>query len=170
MKIQFQLTAILFCFFLVFSSFTHPIKLTSSMIRYDVNTSNIWLECKVFIDDFAPAIAPDLEKKINDLNLSPSDKKLIQDYFVNNFRIFINENKVPLKFEKYTVKENVMTISFSKCPVQIKKGNQLKIENELLFEKFPDIQSNWMTIKIPPYLKNYNFESKFENFSYTHTF
>ena len=63
-----------------------------------------------------------------------------------------------------------MTLSFSNIYITLKKGNKLNIENELLFEKFPDLQSNWMTIQIPPFLSNYNFESKFENYIYSYTF
>jgi hypothetical protein len=63
-----------------------------------------------------------------------------------------------------------MTLSFSNIYITLKKGNKLNIENELLFEKFPDLQSNWMTIQIPPFLPNYNFESKFENYLYSYTF
>ena len=46
--------------------------------------------------------------------------------------------------------------------------NLLAVEE--MKQKFPDLQSNWMTIQIPPFLPNYNFESKFENYIYSHTF
>ena len=36
----------------IFFSFSHPIKLTSSIIKYDTETKSISMECKVFIDDF----------------------------------------------------------------------------------------------------------------------
>jgi len=44
---------LLFSSTIALSSDNHPIKLTSSMIRYDANAKNIVVECKVFIDDFA---------------------------------------------------------------------------------------------------------------------
>lgn len=129
------------------------------------------MECKVFIDDFAPAINAGLEKNILEEKVTKDDISGIENYFITNYKIYINDQKLSLKFVDYNAKKNVMTISFSINHYNtLKKGDRLKIENELLFEKFPDIQSNWVTIQIPPFLKNYNFESNFENYSFTRTF
>ena len=128
------------------------------------------MECKVFIDDFAPAIGPNLEKRMNDKSLTKDDLLRIENYFTTNYKIFIDGKKLPLAIDKYKVANNVMTLSFSSTYITLKEGNKLNIENELLFEKFPDLQSNWMTIQIPPFLPNYNFESKFENYIYSFTF
>ncbi|CAI8294143.1 MAG: Uncharacterised protein [Flavobacterium sp. SCGC AAA160-P02] len=160
---------ILSSLFILFS-FSHPIKLTSSIIKYDSETKVISMECKVFIDDFAPAIGPNLENRINNKSLTKDDLLRIENYFITNYKIFIDGNKLPLAIDKYKVANNVMTLSFYSTFITLKKGNKLNIENELLFEKFPDLQSNWMTIQIPPFLPNYNFESKFENYLYSYTF
>lgn len=160
---------ILSSLFILFS-FSHPIKLTSSIIKYDTETKVISMECKVFIDDFAPAIGPNLENRINNKSLTKDDLLRIENYFITNYKIFIDGNKLPLAIDKYKVANNVMTLSFSSTFITLKKGDKLNIENELLFEKFPDLQSNWMTIQIPPFLPNYNFESKFENYLYSYTF
>lgn len=160
---------ILSSLFILFS-FSHPIKLTSSIIKYNAETKVISMECKVFIDDFAPAIGPNLENRINNEILTKDDLLRIENYFSTNYRIFIDGNKLSLAIDKYKVANNVMTLSFSSTYIILKKGDKLNIENELLFEKFPDLQSNWMTIQIPPFLPNYNFESKFENYLYSFTF
>lgn len=128
------------------------------------------MECKVFIDDFAPAIGPNLENRINDKSLTKDDLLRIENYFKTNYKIFIDGKKLLLTIDKYKVANNVMTLSFSSTYITLKKGDKLNIENELLFEKFPDLQSNWMTIQIPPFLPNYNFESKFDNYLYSFTF
>lgn len=128
------------------------------------------MECKVFIDDFAPAIGPNLENRINDKSLTKDDLLRIENYFRTNYKIFIDGKKLLLTIDKYKVANNVMTLSFSSTYITLKKGDKLNIENELLFEKFPDLQSNWMTIQIPPFLPNYNFESKFDNYLYSFTF
>lgn len=128
------------------------------------------MECKVFIDDFAPAIGPNLENRINDKSLTKDDLLRIENYFMTNYKIFIDGKKLLLTIDKYKVANNVMTLSFSSTYITLKKGDKLNIENELLFEKFPDLQSNWMTIQIPPFLPNYNFESKFDNYLYSFTF
>jgi len=160
---------ILSSLFILFS-FSHPIKLTSSIIKYNAETKVISMECKVFIDDFAPAIGPNLENRINNEILTKDDLLRIENYFSTNYKIFIDGNKLSLAIDKYKVANNVMTLSFSSTYIILKKGDKLNIENELLFEKFPDLQSNWMTIQIPPFLPNYNFESKFENYLYSFTF
>lgn len=160
---------ILSSLFILFS-FSHPIKLTSSIIKYNSETKVIRMECKVFIDDFAPAIGPNLENRINDKSLTKDDLLRIENYFRTNYKIFIDGKKLLLTIDKYKVANNVMTLSFSSTYITLKKGDKLNIENELLFEKFPDLQSNWMTIQIPPFLPNYNFESKFDNYLYSFTF
>lgn len=160
---------ILSSLFILFS-FSHPIKLTSSIIKYNSETKVIRMECKVFIDDFAPAIGPNLENRINDKSLTKDDLLRIENYFKTNYKIFIDGKKLLLTIDKYKVANNVMTLSFSSTYITLKKGDKLNIENELLFEKFPDLQSNWMTIQIPPFLPNYNFESKFDNYLYSFTF
>lgn len=160
---------ILSSLFILFS-FSHPIKLTSSIIKYNSETKVISMECKVFIDDFAPAIGPNLENRINDKSLTKDDLLRIENYFKTNYKIFIDGKKLLLTIDKYKVANNVMTLSFSSTYITLKKGDKLNIENELLFEKFPDLQSNWMTIQIPPFLPNYNFESKFDNYLYSFTF
>ncbi|MDB3914175.1 hypothetical protein N9378_04880 [Flavobacteriaceae bacterium] len=128
------------------------------------------MECKVFIDDFSPAIGPNIEHRVNNKSLSRDDLLSIENYFNTNYKIFIDGDKLPFVINNYKVANNVMTLSFSITNITLKIGNKLNIENELLFEKFPDLQSNWMTIQIPPFLSNYNFESKFENYIYSHTF
>jgi hypothetical protein len=124
---------------LILFSFSHPIKLTSSIIKYNKN-------------------------------LTKDDLSRIEDYFISNYKIFIDGEKLPLAIDQYKVANNVMTLSFKSTHIILKKGDKFSIENELLFEKFPDLQSNWMTIQIPPFLPNYNFESKFENYIYSYTF
>ena len=128
------------------------------------------MECKVFVDDFAPAIDQALEHRINNKTLTKDDLSRIEDYFITNYKIFIDGEKLPLAIDQYKVANNVMTLSFKSTHIIFKKGDKFSIENELLFEKFPDLQSNWMTIQIPPFLSNYNFESKFENYIYSYTF
>ena len=162
---------LLFSSTIALSSDNHPIKLTSSMIRYDANAKNIVVECKVFIDDFAPVISNSLLKSINQANLTKDDLSSIENYFITNFKISINDKKLPWKIESYDISErqNVLTLVFSKTAVTLKKGDDVKIHNTMLFETFGDIQSNWMTLRFPPLLKDYNFETNTFKESYSRT-
>jgi len=170
MKRLIFITTILNSLLFISSSYKHPIKLTSSEIKYDVKANTIAVECKVFLDDFAPVISTTLLADVSTSKLTEIDKKKIENYFIAKYKIMINGKELPLKFEKYKYKHNVMTITFSRNNITIKKGDKLYIENELLFEEFVDLQSNWISIRIPPFLPNYNFESKYNNYSYSHTF
>ena len=152
------------------STHTHPIKLTSSEIKYDVKSKSLRVECKVFIDDFAPAISPSLLVSLNQEKLSEADKQRIENYFVKKYKIAINSKNFTWKIDSYDISKNVLSLVFYNQNITIKKGDQLRIENTLLFEAFGEIQSNWMTVIFPPYVKNYNFESVIDYPVYSKTF
>ncbi|MEM6718895.1 MAG: DUF6702 family protein [Bacteroidota bacterium] len=151
-------------------SVAHPIKLTSSEIKYDAKTKSIQMRCNVFIDDFTPVINPTLFIRAKQESLTEEDKKGIEQYFQQKYRIYINNRQLSLSFEDYTIKENVMTIAFSENYAELKKGDEIYIENELLFEEFDYQQSNWISFNMPPFLLNKNFESKMDNSTYSHEF
>lgn len=140
---------------------SHPIKLTSSLIKYDKDKSTIGVECKVFIDDFSPSISEGLEKRVYKSNLTQEDLKAIERYFTANFKISINGKVLPWKIISYDVEKsaNVLTLTFSKNSITLRIGDVIKIENTLLFESFGDIQSNWMTLRFPPFIRDDNFET-----------
>ena len=150
-----------------FSKANHPLKLTASEIRYNDKNNHISMACKVFVDDFGPAVNSTIMKKILDSNLSENDKLAIENYFAINFRIYINDKLIQLKIDDYTVKSNVLNIEFAKQSIILKKGDKLVIENNLLFEEFGPVQSNWVTLRLPPFVSNSSFESKLERYSYT---
>ena len=145
---------------ITYASKGHPIKLTSSEIKYDAKTKSVRVECKLFIDDFAPAISATLMRSINQSDLTKDDLKRIENYFISKYKILINGKLLSWKIKSYDIGNNILSLVFIINNVEIKKGDDLEIENALLFEAFGDVQSNWMTIRFPPYIGNYNFESK----------
>lgn len=147
----------------------HPIKITSSEIKYDIKTNSLSMECKVFIDDFAPVISHTLLSRIYSSSLTSDDKMQIEDYFLMKYKIFINNKKLPLKFKSYTIQNNIMSIEFLENSITLKKGDQLHIENKLLFEVYGPMQSNWVTLSMAPFIPNSNLESKFQNYTYSQT-
>lgn len=141
------------------------------MIKYEAKYKRIGVVCKVFFDDFSPAISATLLRSINQSNLTKDDLRRIENYFTAHFQININGKIMPWKIESYDIahRENILTLVFSKTPMTLKKGDDIKIENTLLFEMFGDIQSNWMTLRFPPFLKDYNFESNTFDSVYSYT-
>jgi len=164
----------LLCLFIVIftTSFKHPIKLTASLIDYDVKNSSLKMECKVFIDDFEKSINKTLTKNINLSDLSKEDIKGIDDYFENYFKITLNSKALPVKYKSSELlKEyNVFTIKFTDNVVKIKKGDKLEITNTLFFTEFGYIQSNRMTIRIPPFVVEDNHETTLNNYLIPYTF
>lgn len=150
-----------------FNKANHPLKLTASEIRYNEKSKQINMECKVFVDDFGPAVNSTIMKKILDSNLSDDDKLAIENYFALNYRILVNDKLIPLKIADYTVKSNVLNLVFAKQSITLKKGDKLVIENNLLFKEFGPVQSNWVTLRIPPFVPNNSFESKLERYAYS---
>ena len=168
---RFFFIAILLCSLtLVTSGADHPIKLTSSEIKYDHKAKQVRVICKVFIDDFSPAIHPDLLASLEDSKLPKEQMVRIEKYFESKYKIAVNGKRFPWKIVSFDVGNNILTIHFEEVSMSIKKGDKLEIENALLFEAFGDIQSNWMTLRFPPLLKNHNFENNTFNTDYSHTF
>jgi len=159
-------TLLCVCVVIFTTSFKHPIKLTASLIEYDVKTSSLKMECKVFIDDFEKSINKTLTKNINLSDLSKEDIKGIDDYFEIYFKIVLNSKALPVKFKSsQLIKEyNVFTIKFTDNVLKIKKGDKLEITNTLFFTEFGYIQSNRMTIRIPPFVVEDNHETTLNNY------
>ena len=167
MKHKLQYTPLVFFSFLFLSFNSHPIKLTSSEIKYDSKKGSLRLQCNVFVDDFAPAISETLFSEINASNVSKSNEELIESYFETKYRIYINDEIIKLKLDSYKEESNVMSIVFYANSAKPKKNDKIRIENELLFEYFGPKQSNWIYLKLPPLVTNVTFESKIEDYIYT---
>ena len=172
MKLKLYQTFLLLAVLFISSSFKHPIKLTSSLIEYNAKTNSIKMECRVFIDDFEKSINKTLSKDINIESLTNEDKVGIENYFKLFYTISINGKKIPLKYKASEVRRenNMLAIKFLENDLTIEKGDYLLIENTLFFQEFGDVQSNNISIIIPPFLVEYNYQATLNNYSYTHTF
>lgn len=172
MKTKFYKTLLLLGVVIFATSFKHPIKLTASLIEYDLNSTSLKTECKIFMDDFEKSINKTLTKNINLSDLTKEDKTGIEDYFEKHFNITVNGKYLPLKFKASEVlKEyNVITIKFVENKLKIKKGDKLLIENTLFFEEFGYMQSNRITVRIPPFIAEDNHEAVVNNYAIPYNF
>lgn len=152
---------------IVLSAFQkHPIKLTAMLIEYDPKTNGLYLECKVFIDDFEKSINKTLTKNINTSNPSASDKEGINDYFNNYVKLCVNKKKLELKYKSSEVVNtyNVFLIKFENIKVNLKKGDKFEISNTLFFEEYNYLQSNRMTVRLPPFITEDHLESRIDDY------
>lgn len=151
--------------FLVFSSTSHPIKLTSSLLEYKQATGELSYECKVFIDDFENAINKTLSKKIAIQKPTQEDIAGINRHFGNHVKIFINGKVLPMMYKSSEVikSANVYIIRFKDIPIKLKKGDKIQISNSLFFEEFEYAQTNFILVKIPPFVKEENYDLSLDN-------
>ncbi|UZO79147.1 hypothetical protein NBT05_09200 [Aquimarina sp. ERC-38] len=139
----------------------HPIKLTSSLIQYNPETTQLQIECRVFLDDFLNSIDSKTAKNINLDNLSNQDKKGIESYFKEYYVISINGKQFPLQYVASEVMEeyNICIFYFSQNITKPKKGDQLCVENKLFFEEFDFLQTNMVTVRFPSLTEEVYFEA-----------
>lgn len=139
---------------------SHPIKLTSSLIEFNNKTNILKVECRVFIDDFTFSINDTFTKNFNAADLSKEDKEGIEEYFERYYKIIINDKLYPLEYASSQVflKQNVLSLKFEKKVPVIKKGDQICVENTMFFEEFRFLQSNRITVRVPPFIKENYFE------------
>ena len=164
MKLKLFKTLLLLSVLLIASSFRHPIKLTASLIEYNPETNKISLECRVFIDDFKYSIN---KQDFNESNLTKEDKEVIESFFNEFYTIKINDKILTHTYKSSEVIEgyNIFIIRFEETDITIKKGDNILVENKLFFEQFKDFQKNRVTIRVPPFFKQKNYETKRINYS-----
>lgn len=162
MKFKAHTTFLLLGVLFIFSSFDHPIKLTSSLLEYDQEKDNMSLKCRVFIDDFINTIN---KKDFNASNLSKEDITEVECYFWEYYRITVNDVQLVLNYEisKAHLKHNVLDLKFTASDLALKEGDEVLIKNTLFFEKFGVLQSNKMIVRIPPFIAESHHETTLRN-------
>ena len=164
MKLKLFKTLLLLSILLISASSRHPLKLTASLIEYNPVTNKIRMECRVFIDDFENSIN---KKDFNSSNLTKENKEVIESFFNEFYNITINGKRLTHTYKSSEIIEgyNVLVIKFDENDISIKKGDNILIENKLFFEQFGYLQSNRVTIRVPPFFTEKNYETKWKDYS-----
>ncbi|MCU0437403.1 MAG: hypothetical protein MUC49_05765 [Raineya sp.] len=151
--------------FFICSGLSHPIKLTASLLEYKQTTGELSYECKVFIDDFESSINKSLSKKINTQKPTQEDIAGINRHFGKHVKIWINGKEISLTYKSSEIVKsaNVCIIRFKEVPVRLKKGDKIQISNSLFFEEFEYAQTNLILVKIPPFVKEENYDLSLDN-------
>lgn len=120
------------------------------------------VECRVFIDDFQKVLT---NQNFDASELSKQDIAEIEFYFEEFYRFTVNNRNLPLNYtsSKAYISNNVLSLKFFINNLTIKKGDAFLIENELLFTEFGPLQSNKMTLRIPPFVKESYHEATFQD-------
>lgn len=151
------------------SSFNHPIKLTSSLVEYNLEKRHMIVQCRVFIDDFIKTIK---KEDFNATNLSEEDIAEVECYFYQSYRIAINDVQHALNYQssKAHLKYNVLDLKFSVEDLTLKEGDKMTIQNILFFSEFGFKQANKMIIRIPPFIDEDHYETTFQKYSIYYEF
>ena len=134
------------------SIMAHPLKLTASLIEYDIKTKSLNMECRVFRDDFQRSLNKSVLRNIDPSSLTRDGKiKAIESHFKRHYTIIHNGRTLPLKLDssKYIRSQNVIVLKFQPNSLTLQKGDRLFIRNTLFFDDFKYAQSNRILIRIP---------------------
>lgn len=168
---------------MISTSFTHPLKLTSSLVEYDEEQQSISIQCRVFIDDFENTIDRignilnnfENSRKRNGLdatNISEDDEAKIEFYFQKCYRFKLNGEELELNYESSEAKKanNTLNLIFNIEEVSMQEGDELLIENTLFFEEFGQKQVNRMTLRLPPFIMEQNQVCTLESYFVSYNF
>ena len=133
---------------------SHPLKLTASLVEYDVESKSFTMECKVFRDDFQRSLNRTALRERDPSTLTKEDKiRIIESHFKKYYTITHNGKTLPLKLasSKLIRGQNVLVMRFEPNSVVLKKGDTISIKNALFFDDFGYAQTNRVVVRIPPF-------------------
>ena len=136
------------------TAMAHPLKLTASLVEYDVTSKSVNVECKVFRDDFQSSLKKSVLQGVDKQDITRDGKiKIIEAYFKKHYSIIHNGSILPMRLQssRFIRGQNVVVMRFKINPVTLKEGDNLIIKNALFFEDFGYAQSNRIVIRIPSF-------------------
>ncbi len=146
----------------------HPIKISTSLIEYNPKTHHLHMECRVFMDDFLLSLG----KNINLGDLSKEEEQLIEAHFSELYPMLLNNEKIEFKltFTQTMDEHNVFIMKFAVPTKKLEEGDQFCFENKLFFEEFGFLQSNKVSVRMPPFFEEGYFETEYNNYAITINF
>lgn len=143
----------------------HQLKFSTTLIEYDQQSAKIDLMFNVFMDDFALGIHNLLSKEIDYISPSESEKKDLKKYFETYFKIELNGIKLNLQYQEVEIYSdfNAFRFKFSCDEIYFYKGDELFVENNVLFNEFEYKQTNMNVLRIPPFFEEKHYQATFKN-------
>lgn len=148
------------------SLFIHDYHFGYTEMNYNKSNKSIETSIKLFTDDLELALSSEYMSKVN-LNTKEEiaiSEELIEQYFVKNFNITINNQIKTATYIGREYEEDVIWVYLEYS--NVKKIKEFEVTNSLLLESFDD-QKNIFSIKIlgksySPILEkgNINFKTK----------
>ena len=135
-------------------AYSHPLKLSVSLIQYDAAQKTLKMECKVFIDDFQLSLINSVLKGQDLQKVKKKDRAgLIESYFQMFYHVKHNGRSVTWKVKSATPlsQHNVLVIRFKDISLPLKKGDRLEISNTMFFNDFGYEQTNRIVTALPAF-------------------
>ena len=154
------------------TSMAHPLKLTASLIKYDVKTKSLTMECRVFRDDFQSSLSKSVLKGVDPSTLTREGKiKAIESHFKKHYTLIHNGKTLPLKLasSQHIRSQNVVILRFKPNVLTLRKGDRLFIRNTLFFDDFRYAQSNRIVVRIPSFSIDDQHVATLSNYQISYT-
>ena len=112
----------------------HPFHVSVCEIFHNSNTKALEISMKLFIDDFELALQENGEDKL--ILTKASDEKILAKYLTEQFKIEINDRKIPWSFVGFELRDDaVLCYMMAK---DIDEIDKLLITNKVFTEIFDD--------------------------------
>ena len=161
----------LVCAFAPLTTWSHPLKLSVSLIKYDETTKTLRMECKVFIDDFQRSLVNSVLNGRDLRQVKKADRAgLIEAYFQKFYLVKHNGRRVVWKVKSATplMQHNVLVIRFKSIPLKLKKGDRLEIKNTMFFRDFGYEQTNRIVTEVPLFKIDDAHSADIENHTFSY--
>jgi hypothetical protein len=147
-------------FFILFSSWYHPVHVSVTNIDIDPETGQVGISIKLFSDDFEDLIFSKYGVKLHITAQEDPDDKIdvVNRYISEALRCLINGNDpVSLEYSESRLNEEAIWLSY----VYTHKGRirEMKINNTLMLEKFED-QTNLLILSYGDMQNGYRMNNK----------
>lgn len=152
------------CVMCILTSFVHPIKISTCIIKSQKDKEKIFVEFNFFADDFGAHLKEISRQQINLSTFPKKTKEEVLNYINKHFTFQIKNEVIRLTYNSFSFKENVFHIEFETSTIKIVPKAIIKIKNTLLFEAF-DNQSNMLRIDLKgdENYDTYRFNKKKQN-------
>ena len=134
----FTVLTVLFSISLLFLSLKpiHPYYVSVSDVRIDSLDRSVNVSCKLFTDDLQDALYR-INKVPIDLSVkSENQKKMLEKYFKDRFKLTIGNKAIPLNFIGFEIEEEATWCYFEFS--KIESFGKIVIINMLLYDFLPD--------------------------------
>ena len=89
----------------------------------------------------------------------------MKKYFETYFKIELNGIKLNLQYQEVEIYSdfNAFRFKFSCDEIYFYKGDELFVENNVLFNEFEYKQTNMNVLRIPPFFEEKHYQATFKN-------